>query len=423
MPLRICTGFEHGIVDAASLIKGSTNSARLMDGSTGASIVTTTPRNGSYCLRVQSTGAAANANYGSGLIGASQTFATICFGFCVNGSLGTVDAGIARVDGSISHNPTLFFRNSDDRLVMANSLITQNPQAGPVIVAGQWYWIELEVDISVANSTVNWWVDGVAQTQFTFAGEVGNVINNINIGGAADAVTRDHLIDDLLIWTDTVDPNVAPIGPHKVVVLRPDTGGTTAEIGTANATARMVTNSAIDATHNSANILAAIVEADPVVGASASGLGQRTSGTGNACGIPMTSYTLAAGEVVKGASLKVCCWANSATAAANTLGTRIFNGTTEDILFAAAAYSGDNTSSPAWISKIVPDGRFDTQAEINAMVARIGYSGDINPLPGIHSLVAELAVLEVEVPTVRPRKRRIIRAPSRNIHGGAVLAA
>jgi hypothetical protein len=428
VPLRVVTGFEHGPVSATSAAKG-TSGVKLVEGVTNCTIVTTSPRSGTYCLRCQTTAAAGNWNYGTGTLGTSQTFCTVAFGLRFNGGLPAANVGCMRLDGSASHNPTLFFRQSDSRLVMANSLITQNPAQGPVVAADTWYWITLEMDISGVNSIVDWWVDEAAQPQFSFAGEAGNVINNLNVGGAADTATRDNLIDDLLVWTHTADMGLGSIPRTHIEVATVDTSGQLpSEIGTANAMARFTTNGGgLDATFVAADVANAVDERPATTGASSDGVRQRTSGTGNAVQLNMTPIaTKAIQETCLGIGVKVCAWANNATAAANQLGVRAHNGFAEVTLFAAAAYQGDNTADPAWISEVYEGASgatgFTHWFLVNATSVRLGYSGDINPLPGAHAVYLEVALTAGYNPRAQ-RYRRQVRAPSRNPHGGAFLAA
>lgn len=270
------------------------------------------------------------------------------------------------------------------------AVLGASTQLGPTgIVANAWHHIDIRVDMTTSPNTLDWRVDGVAQTSISLAVAGQDLLN---VGFSSDNATQNGTID----IDDGVPSMTAadyPLGKHKIIQLVPDTGSTTTEISTANSTARMITNSAIDATHNSANILAALSEVPPLLGGSASGLGQRVSGTGLACEIPMTTYTLVGGETVTAVRAVLCAWAANASAAANTLGLRAWNGSAETTLFAAAAYAGQNSSTaPAWICKMY-SGVTD-QTTLNALALRVGYSGDISPLPGIHAAYAQVAIKE-----------------------------
>lgn len=390
---KACTGFEFGAAGGLSVGSGGNRVFDLFNGT--PTVTSSTPRTGSFCLELNPSAATENAGWSTSTFGASQNRVVLGFAIRFPTSLPSGDCIVAVLDLAATASGTLQFRNSDDKLVASADGVLANGQAGPTVVADTWYYVELAFDVSGTTHTLDWWVDGTAQTQSSLGGSSADTLSNVILGGAGSN-TMTCRYDDVVVWTDTA-AITTPVGTHKIQLLLPDTGGTTAQIGTANATARMVTNSAIDATHNSANILAAISEIPPLLGATASGIGQRTAGVGNACGIPMTSYTIAAGEVISGVRILLCGWA--ATATANQQGLRTFNGTTEDILFAAGDIGTDNsTTAPAWLCKMAVDGRFDTQAELDAMVVRWGYSNDIAPLPGAHAIYAEVAVKEA-VPT------------------------
>jgi hypothetical protein len=401
VPLRVCTGFEHGVSDATSLSKGNTG-VKLFDGAGGSPTMVTTPsvRTGTYALQTNPSAAIERVfwNTTGGTIPASQNRAVVHFAIRFNGALPSEDVRISMTE-TATGDAGVWFRNSDDKLVATaqNDLASGTLGVGPVVVADTWYVVEYSMVCSANPHTVDWEVDGAAQAQASGAIATATIVQ-INIGPNL-AHTCDLLFDDVAVWTDTAAISTYPHGPLKVVLLIPDTGGSTAEIGTANATGRMVTNSAIDATHNSADILAALSEVPPLIGASATGVGQRTSGTGNAVGIPMTTYTLAGGESILGVRILIVGW--SATATTNNYGMRTFNGTSETTLFASADPNFDaSTTSPAWLCKMATDTDFDTQAELDALVVRLGYSADINPLPGAHAVYAEVAIQEAGGGTV-----------------------
>ncbi|MGH7791597.1 MAG: hypothetical protein ACREOB_04705, partial [Thermodesulfobacteriota bacterium] len=350
-------------------------------------------RSGSRCLEISAAAAIEVIGWTTDTIGASQNRAVVAFWFLFPTSLPSADIVILDVFKT-NVDAQLMFRNSDDKLVMTadGNIGGGGAQAGPTIVADTWYFVECHIDVSAVIHTIDWQVDLVAQTQCSSAQAVGT-ITQIILGDGDAAQTMTCRYDDVVIWSDTAAITTYPHGKQKVILLKADTGGTTAEIGTANATSRFTGNATADATHNSANILAAISEVPPLIGDTATGVCQRTSGAGNAVGIPMTTYTLAAGESITGLRIVICGWAGSATA--NNYGMRTFNGTTEDIIFAAADPNFDNnTTQPAWMCEMVVAASFDTQAEIDALVIRLGYSTDIAPLPGAHAVFAEFAVKE-----------------------------
>jgi len=109
----------------------------------------------------------------------------------------------------------------------------------------------------------------------------------------------------------------------------------------------------------------------------------------------MTSYTLQPGESITGSRVEVCSWADiGAQTLANQLEVRAYNGTSETTLFAAGSYFGSNLASglgPAWICNMYSG--ITSQATLDALVIRLGYSPDNGPLPGAHAVYTEVAIL------------------------------
>jgi hypothetical protein len=382
-------GFEQGT--HAGIATGA-NQAKYFDYTNGTigtavKITTAAARTGTYGLELVASAGTAFGGYfnagNNGILGASGTL--VGHFWFKYPSLPGANATIFTAIGTAGGNDLVIRYVQSTGRVQAQ-IGGGTAQNGPVLSANTWYRIEFRLVLNANPHTLDWTVDGVAQTQATLAVASENLFK-AGWGSDSGSQTFTLYVDDGILTLTSADH---PLLEHKVVKLTPDTGGTTTQIGTANATGRMVTNSAIDATHNSANILAAVSELPPLLNGSSSGLGQRTSGTGNACSLPMTTYAIQAGEAVSGLRVVVCAWAANATAAANTLGIRAFNGTAETTLFAAAAYQGQNTTSPAWICKQYQGAL--TQTQLDALLVRVGYSGDISPLPGVHAVYAEVAV-------------------------------
>ena len=346
--LVMVTGFEHGVSNLTSLTKGNTGNKLFDVAHASPTMTTSTPRNGTYCLELNPAAAWEDAGWGTDTFGTSKNVMVMGFAIYFPTSLPAGNCVIYSAENtSGTLDCSLVFRSSDSKLAMQVHDGSGTPGVGPVVAANTWYWIDLKINVSGTTWTMDWAVNGAAQTQGTRTGQTAQT-HVFSYFSAATTQTITCRYDNVVMSVTSAD---YPLGKHKVVLLKADTGGTTAEIGTPNATGRMITNSAIDATHNSANILAALSEGPPpTLGGSASGVGQRTSGATNAVGIPMTSYTLQSGESISGMRVEIVGWA--ATTAASSLGLRTYNGTTETVLFAAAATGFDNnTTSPAWICR------------------------------------------------------------------------
>lgn len=417
MPTLVAfTGFEFGRPEG---IGTGTAGNRVFDGITGTagtdvkvSAGTRTGGAGNYVGEINLT--AKNFFWDTNTIGAAKTVLVVSMYFRLT-TLPSGSTDIISMDVAAATDRAGFFYNSaTGKLHAWIAAVTQASVA--TINVNQWYKLQWRYDCTGTN-TLDWTLDGVAGTQVS--GSASSTVSRIAFGNRS-AGTGVAQYDDVAISVTSGDH---PLTAYKVPpVLVPDTGGTAVEIGTANATARFVTNSTVDATFNSANILAATSEVPPTIGATASGVAQRTSGATNAVGLPMTSYTLTGGETIDGTRIIVCGWA--ASALANNYGVRAFNGTAETILIGDVVSAFTNsTTVPDWACKLY-SGLTD-QTTINALVVRLGYSTDISPTPGAHAVYAELAIAPAAgtSATVTPAAVQAVGAvPAPAVSAGTTLA-
>lgn len=378
------TGFEFGRAEG---IGTGTAGNQVFDGITGTAgtdvKVSAGARiggAGNYVGEINLT--AKNFFWNTSTIGAGKTVLVVSMYFRLT-TLPSGDTDIISMDTAASTDRAgFFYKQSTGKL---HAWISASSQASTATISvNTWYKLQWRFDVS-GTQFLDWSLDGVAGTQVT--GGAASTIARVAFGNRG-AGTGTAQYDDVAISVTSGDH---PLTAYKVPpVLVPDTGGTAVEIGTANATARFVTNNTVDATFNSANILAATSEVPPTVGATASGVAQQTSGAGNAVGLPMTSYTLTGGETIDGARIIVCGWA--ASALANNFGMRAFNGSAETILIGDVASAFTNsTTVPDWACKFYTG--LTDQTTIDALVVRLGYSTDVSPTPGAHAVYAELAIV------------------------------
>lgn len=396
-------GFERGT--HLGLITGNSgiSPSRYMDRTAGTlgtvvSLVAGAARTGGYGLLINSSAAVGFcgwANNSNGGILGTSAIGVVSFWFNLD-TLPAADATIFQTFGTAGGGDmSLDWDQSTGFLV---AIAGSNFQNGPALSADTWYHVDVKVDYSVNPHRIQWTVDGVAQTDVTAAVAAEQVFI-MGFGSDNVAQTLNCRFDDVLLSITAGD---YPFGKHKVIQLIPDTADTAVEIGTANSTRRFTGNATADGSFNSADILAATSEVPPLISGAATGVCQVTSGTGNAVGIPMTTYTLAAGETVSGVRLAAIGWALTTTAA--LIGFRTFNGTSETIVYALADPNFDNsTTAPASLCKMATLADFDTQAELDAMVIRLGYSNDVSPIIGAHAVYVEIAVKEsTAAPSVNP---------------------
>jgi len=397
--LKLVTGWNHG--STVAMTTGNTGN-RYCDSVIGTPAVVTVGRTGTYCLEISSSAATEAAVFDSGSMSAPG--ARMVHGFAIRFPTSLPAANVQLVfylTSDASDDIALTFRSSDSKLVMQKGGInggTTLAVSASAVAANTWYWIDVDVNVAASTWTGDFKVNGTSAVgQFTQTGKSAQTFVSLNLGSPQTAQTATFRFDDSIVSFTGAD---YPLGDHHVEQLIPDTGGTATEIGTANATARFTANGTLDSTFNSANILAALSEVPATIGASASGIHQRTSGATNAAEIPMTTYTLVGAETISGVRVVTLGWAATTTAA--FMGLRSFNGTTETILQAGTVDPNfdASTTAPAWLCKMATAADFDTQSELNAMTLRLGYSTDVNPVIGYHAVYAEVAVKTVSGQTV-----------------------
>lgn len=376
------TGFEYG-----TAVGVGTGGPGPFDGITGAvgtdlQVVAGTPVVGSFVGQVTTLN---NKCYfwNTTTLGAAKTEIVVSFRFMFSTLPGAANDFNA-IDVAASSDRAGFYYDPADQKVHA--WITSATQASSsTIVANTWYTISFRYSCASNPNTLDWTFNGVTQTSVSNALGASTIARYAlgNRGGGTGVVN----FDDVAVSSTSAD---YPLPIYQVRMVGVDTGGTTTQIGTANATVRFTANGTLDGTHNSAAILTALSEVPPLLGSTSSGVAQQTAGAGNAVEIPMSTYTLAGGETIAGCRLYLAGWAASALAA--NLGMRAWNGTAETILHGDTAATGfDSTTAGAWYAFMY--GGVTDQTTLNALTIRMGYSTDVSPVIGAHAVYAEILIL------------------------------
>lgn len=232
-------GFEHGLATSGT--------PGVFDTIVGApAIVTTTPRTGSRCLECSASAATESAAHNAG----TPTVFVFGFALYIPTSLPTADQFLAHFVTGGTIDCVLKFRNSDDRLILANHT-SGEVVAGPVIAADTWYWIDGRLNVSANPFTCDWAVDEVAQTQWTGAAAA-TTVTSIHLGWRTATQTLTVRYDDLVFGVTSGD---YPLGPHSVVRLMPTSDGTHNTVG-ANELERTATGTDItDATTDAFSLI------------------------------------------------------------------------------------------------------------------------------------------------------------------------
>lgn len=252
------------------------------------------------------------------------------------------------------------------------------------VTTGQDYTVDIQLlgnsTSYVANWRINYGSGPVTQAPATFTA-TGIITSYTPSLGWPVAATGQVLYRHAIY---SVMAGHYPLGDYVFPFLKPDTAGTiTARTGTTADLRRFTANGTIDASFNSANILAAIRDWPPTLGSAADGAAIITANTGT-YSIPMETYDAAAnGGNVRTVMVLGAMWAASATAA--TLQLNGHDGTASTTLMAMADYNADTSSAPPWLAKIWrPTGGW-TQAKLDAATLDI-LSDDATPDVGWHCL-------------------------------------
>ena len=397
--VEACTGFEFGTI--AGLATSSGLGVGIFDTITGSpAIVTTNPRTGTYCLELSSSAAAENCFWSeAGTLSALSNQIPLRLSIIFPTSLPASDVVLFIVEpGGAAAAQTVVCRyiNSSQKIgikVGTGSEIVSDA----VVTADNWISIDLRVDGRTSDWTCDWnvvYIDGndpVDQTQATMSSAVVATTGfSLRLGWTASS-TATVRYDDVVVGKQG---GHYPLGDMSIQVLTVDPSGTVTVNGSTTNWNTFTLNGTM-AAWDATTARDAIKELPPVIGASANGLAQiNLSGT-DYVEIPMTTISAAnVNKSIRGVRMLACGWAATTTAA--TIGFRAFDGVNEMTLKGAADYAFDaSTTAPAWVCNMVRGAtRQDwTQAKLDALAFRVGFSSDATPDIGIHAIYAEVALV------------------------------
>jgi hypothetical protein len=100
---------------------------------------------------------------------------------------------------------------------------------GPSLTDGLWHRVDIRVNTSPATHTIEWSVDGSAQTNSTTGGVASSNITSFTCGTNQTTSTASFDLDDLVISATTGDH---PLGAHTVYSKVPSADGSYAQVGT-----------------------------------------------------------------------------------------------------------------------------------------------------------------------------------------------
>lgn len=380
-------------------------------------IVSTSPRTGTYCLELAATTAAESIAWTttgalslypapSGFTAFRQYVARVSFYFPT--SLPASDVAVMDMttgSGASLNGVTATFRVATGQLGVAVSEASHGTGtevlSTATLVANTWYSLDIAIDMDNGDRSLgglwfsDWALDGVAQTQAvksTTTTGANATISQLRLGWLT-STTATIRYDDVV---GTKHPGHYPLGDIGIYPLGVDPAGTVTLSGTTGNFNTFTSNGTL-AAWNATTARNNIDEIPATIGASADGFAQITVAASDYVEVPMLTRSGATNyETIRGVRWYFPGWAASTTAA--TIGMRGFDGTTETVLLAAADPNFDNsTTTPAWVCRMhralaSSTPYIWTQAQLDALTARVGFSTGATPDIGVHAILAEVAM-------------------------------
>jgi hypothetical protein len=396
--VAVCTGFEFGTA-AGITLGGAGTSTNVFDSLAGTpTVVSTNPRSGTYCLELSSSAAAESLSWSrTGVLNVLlSTQITIRLSVYFPTSLPGADLELlALTPATAGDAAVLRYESSDSTLRLKVGTGTE-VVSDAAVSANTWISIDLRVDGRTTTHRADWRIDYtndafyVGQAQATATGTV--VTNGWDVRlGWASASTATVRYDDVVVGRFG---GHYPLGNmiHEAITVDPS-GTLTVSGSTANF--NVMTANGTLAAWNATNARNAIDERPPTIGASADGIVQVATAISDYVEIPTTTISAVnLGAAIRAVRLVACGWAASTTTA--TIGFRSYDGVSEITMFSASDYQFDNsTTTPAWHAQMVRSSgsRQDwTQSKLDALVFRMGFSGDASPAVGIHNIIGEVCL-------------------------------
>lgn len=365
MTLLYCTGYEHGL---ATLSGSGTGMATTIVGS--PTVQNSTKRTGDYALSCSA------ASYTKALT--SNAVVTVRFSIYFSSVNTTTTSEIMRLSGTIT-SCYLYYEGTSGanqgKLFFYSSGATTRYSASAVST-GQWYDIDIKLDGT--NKTIDWQIDGTAQTQFSGWTSAGAV--TLMRLGASNA-TDTFLFDDVVVTNSGSD---YPLGDCEVVGLRPTTDGSYSAVGT-----NVIED---EDGHDIAagNPAYELIDDTPWTStANDDCIRQYATGTGNYAEVNFADTTQ---TDILGA-IAVLQYAASGTTTNEGACVIIDEDTTATTVWGSAASRADYSETTAFYKSAIlpiPAGTWD-QTAVNALTARMGYSNNVATYPYWLALIIEVA--------------------------------
>lgn len=365
----LLTGWEHGVTPTASTGGG------LGDGVTSAPTVTSAQANsGTYSLRCYAA-SAATPRVQYTLATPATLVGRIYFRFAAWPSL---DNEILYANVTAGATFAIKIRAATHKLYARFFAVSDGTEHATACELDRWYRLDFKFDASTGTSTIDFKLDGVDGAQLTHS-QTATTFTALPLG-PSNSDTLDMYLDDLVVTATSGD---YPIGA----------GGTEGLSPTSDGTHNAGTNVMED---NAGTDIGAVTAFDLVgkvpINTATSYIRQAANGTANYAAVNFADISATHGAIIGAEALLAY---TAATTSGNTGGCIVSKDgfSTSTTLWGApgalADYSDGGTAAPFYKRAIVAGVTDDTT--VNALAARLGYSGDANPDPYWINLIIEAA--------------------------------
>jgi len=357
------TGFEHGAVSSAG---GGLFNGVLDIGGPNATAPASAARSGGYGLRIQTANALDFAYVTKNTTGVDLVVARLSIQLPTLPSPASTDADLAMLNASTGGDLWIMYKGSSQKLALRIGTGTPVEMSG-AFSAATWYSLDIRYYVGTNPRKAEWQVNSVAQTDVTSAETAAASVSSVQLGADSETIS-DMYFDDVMVSSTSAD---YPIGDVTITRLLPD------GMGTSSGATNFENN---DGTAVDANSYTRLD--DVPMNSTADYIAQLTNaGTAHI-------------ELTFADTTETCILWTSGIVAYHGAATQGNNGQTN--LFAGwqtYLQSGAmNTTTLRYASSIISTGGAAwSEALLNGVFARLGYSTDANPDPYWDAVMLEVA--------------------------------
>jgi len=253
--------------------------------------------------------------------------------------------------------------------------------SGPTINVDTWYCVEFKFYVHTTTGTIDWKVDGAAQTQATGAITTGGFFYELWLGQGSTAGINIYY-DDIIV---SAIPGDYPIGEGSVIGLRPNEDGT--HVSGAN---EMEFTDGTDITPATTTAYTMLDESPWTANYNTDCIQQATANNNAYCEI---NFADATNNNISGVSA-ILQYSSGSNATCRGAAYIVDSNATVSTIW------GNTSSHETYIANqvpmyksvmVTPPAGGWTVAEVNALKARIGHSNDVTPNPYWLGLILEVA--------------------------------